>query len=95
MSCAERAAPWPLSSYRGPARIHKSFQLTRRCQADGRAEVEEGEEGRKRERGKLAVGFRDHFAVTHIPPFCSEFLNMKTTQLLLTPAPPPQHSGSD
>lgn len=48
-----------------------------------------------REGGKQAVGFWDHFAVTHIPPFCSECLNMKTTQLLLTPAPPPKHSSNN
>lgn len=52
-----------------------------------------GRAGRKD--GKQAVGFWDHFALTHIPPFCSECLNMRTTQLLLTPAPPLKRSGDD
>lgn len=56
--------------------------------------------GERRERagskdGKQAVGFWDHFALTHTPPFCSECLNMRTTQLLLTPALPLKRSSDD
>lgn len=65
----------------GPARIRKSFQLPWQWVNEGRRGGEEA--------------FWIHFTVTHIPPFYSECLNMKTTQLLLTPAPPPKHSSSD
>lgn len=64
--------------------------------ADGwrlRRGKESGRAGRKD--GKQAVGFWDHFALTHIPPFCSECLNMRTTQLLLTPAPSQKRSSND
>lgn len=55
----------------------------------------EGGGGQDKKDGKQAVGLWDHFALTHIPPFCSECLNMRTTQLLLTPAPPLKHSSGD
>lgn len=60
-----------------PARIYKSFQLTHWCQS----RKERG--GRKS--GKQAVGFWDHFAVTHIPPFCSECLNIKNNPITVDP----------
>lgn len=73
-----------------PARFYESFQLMFGCQGwAGR--------GRRagREDGKQAAGLWDHFALTYIPSRCFECLNMKTTQLLLTPALPPKHSNSN
>lgn len=90
--CPERVVPWPLSSRQAcqdlqvfPVNVSVPGWMGR------------GQKRRRagREDGKQAVGFWDHFALTHIPPFCSECLNMKTTQLLLTPAPPPKHSSND
>lgn len=84
-----------------PARSCRSFQLTFRCQGLGWVG---GWGGKGRERGSggqeervetQAAGLWDHFALTYIPSFCSEWLNMKTTQLLLTPALPPEHSNSN
>lgn len=84
-----------------PARSCRSFQLTFRCQGLGWVG---GWGGKGRERGSggqeervetEAAGLWDHFALTYIPSFCSEWLNMKTTQLLLTPALPPEHSNSN
>lgn len=97
--CPERVVLWPLSRCRACQDL-QAFQLTRLCQGVwGREwadeEEEEEEEGRKKRMEKQAVGFWDHFALTHIPPFCSECLNMRTTQLLLTPAPPLKHSSDD
>jgi len=98
-------ASWPGAALRGrsrgpspvarPARIHKSFQLRRWCQCKCVCVCVQMKRRAGREGGKQAVGLWDHFAVTHIPPFCSECLNMKTTQLLLTPALPPKHSSND
>lgn len=90
--CPERVVPWFLSSCWACQDL-QVFQVS--------VSVSEwmgrGQRRRRagRENGRQAVGFWDHFALTHIPPFCSECLNMKTTQLLLTPAPPPKHSSND
>lgn len=91
--CPERVVPWFLSSCRACQDL-QAFQVSVSVSEwMGRGQGRRWRAGR--ENGRQAVGFWDHFALTHIPPFCSECLNMKTTQLLLTPAPPPKHSSND
>lgn len=86
----KRVASWPLSRHRG---LPGSTSPSSRLSLPGRMKGGGGGGGGRKREGEQPVGLWDHYAVTHIPPFCSECLNMKTTQLLLTPAPPPKHSS--
>lgn len=88
--CPEKKSLWPLSSCEA-CQVLQIFPVDVSMPVVGLGDVGVAEERVEMQ----AVGLWDHFTLTYIHSFCSEWLNMKTTQLLLTPALPPEHSNSN